>query len=112
MLYGNSMRSTIAHLLIVLLVAVFAIGVPLSAQAECAACEDCTAATAGKADAPCSQKGLACQMAQSCAGALQKMPAQAYVGPSQTAREVAFAGTSAIVIKFAEPAPETAPPRL
>jgi len=110
-LYGELMRSAVAHLLIAVLIAFFAIGVPLSAQADCATCDECSVAVPAKGGGPCSQKGFACQMAQTCASQLQKVPAQTEFQLVVEASEAAFFQSSLAAVKLAQLTPETAPPR-
>ena len=105
------MRASIVHLLVALLIAVFAVGAPLPAQADCAQCQDCTLESPAKNDIPCPQKSLACQ-AQNCAGQQQKMPAQTTGRVVQHGAKAAFGQASAVAIKLADITPETAPPRV
>lgn len=105
------MRASIVHILVALLIAVFAIGSPLPAQAECAECQDCSSEVPAKNDVPCPEKGLVCQVAQACASQVQKAPAQINFHDLSIAGRVAFGSSSSIVIKSAYLTPETAPPR-
>lgn len=100
------------HFLVALLIAAFAIGAPLPAQADCAQCDDCSTKAPAKNKAPCSEKGLTCQIATSCVSQLQKVPAQIPVQPADDGRLVAFGYASSVAMKSAFITPETAPPRL
>lgn len=104
------MRASIVHILVVLLIAVFASGSLLPAQADCAKCEDCSVEAPAKNEAPCPQKGLACQMVQTCVS--QKVPSQLGIHPLVEVGEATFGLRSAMAIKSAYLTPETAPPRL
>lgn len=106
------MRLSFIHLLVALLIAVFAIGAPPPAQAECAECVDCSTQAPAKNETPCPEKGLACQIAQSCASQVQKAPAQAGVVVADDARIAAFGYAASIAVKSVFITPETAPPRL
>jgi hypothetical protein len=107
-----SMRTRIIHVLVVLLIAVFAIGEPVPAKADCRTCDGCTTEAPVKNDAPCQEKALVCQVSQGCAGQTQKAPAQLDIGDSDDAREAAFGSSGSIAVKSAYLTPETAPPRL
>ncbi len=106
------MRMGILYVVVALLIAVFAIGTPLPAQADCVDCQDCTTEAPAKNDAPCPEKGLACQIASSCASQIQKAPALITIQAIDDASAAAFDRVPAIATKSAFIAPETAPPRL
>jgi hypothetical protein len=106
------MRAAIIHMLVALLIAVFAIGAPQSVRADCLACQDCTVSAPAKDHAPCSQGALDCQVAQSCGGQLQKMPGQSTIGIARTSTDAAFGEGGAVAVKSAATPPETTPPRL
>jgi hypothetical protein len=105
------MRAIVVHILAVLLVAIFAIGSPPPAKADCAKCHDCSTEAPAKQDMPCPEKGLVCQVAQACANQVQKAPAQINIGDLDDAEKAAFGLSSSIAIKSAYLTPETAPPR-
>jgi hypothetical protein len=105
------MRLSFVHLLAALLIAVFAIGAPPPAQAECAKCVDCGAEAPARNDAPCPEKGLACQIATSCASQLQKMPAHAVIASDLSSGKAVFGDIDDIAVKLAFIKPETSPPR-
>lgn len=110
---GTCMRAGIIHVLAALLIAVFAIGSPLSAQAECAECQDCSTGAPAQSDVPCPEKGLVCQAAQACAGQVQKAaPAQINPYDLGVGGRAAFGDGSSIAVKSANLTPETAPPRV
>ena len=98
------MRARIIHVLVVLLIAVFAIGEPVPAKADCRTCDGCTIETPVNNDAPCQEKAFVCQVSQGCASQTQKAPAQLDIG--------AFGLSWSIAVKSAYLTPETAPPRL
>lgn len=104
------MRGKVVHLLVALLIAVFAIGAPQAAQADCATCDDCTTEAPAKNETRCLQKGLVCQIASSCASQVQKAPAQIAIQDDATSA-VVFGYASSAVGKSAFVTPETAPPR-
>lgn len=106
------MRMGILYVVVALLIAVFAIGTPLPAQAGCVECQDCTTEAPAKNDAPCPEKGLACQIASSCASQVQKAPAHIVSQAAVDFGSVAFGYGSSIALKSAFITPETAPPRL
>lgn len=109
---GNAMRMNFVLLLVALLIAAFAIGTTLPVQADCRTCEDCTTEAPAKSEVPCSAKGLACQVAQSCGSQVQKLPAQTAIHAAEDAGSVDFSYASSIAVKSAFITPETAPPRL
>src|SRR5262245_51294808 len=104
------MRAILVHILAVLLIAIFAIGSPPPAKADCAKCHDCSTEAPAKNDVPCPEKGLICQVAQACASQAQKAPAQIDIGDLD-AGKAAFGASSSSAIKSAYLTPETAPPR-
>jgi hypothetical protein len=106
------MRLSFVHLLVALLIAVFAIGAPPPAQAECAKCVDCSAEAPAKKEAPCPEKGLVCQIATSCASQAQKMPAHAVIASDLSSGKAVFGGVDDIAVKLAFVKPETSPPRV
>jgi hypothetical protein len=105
------MRLSFLHVLVALLIAAFALGAPLPAEAGCAACVDCATAEPAKNPTPCPEKGLVCQVAPTCATQLQKMPAQAVNLIDPASGKAAFGEAGAIAIKLAFVKPETSPPR-
>jgi hypothetical protein len=105
------MRVSFVHMLVALLIAIFAIGSPLPAQADCAKCDDCSVEAPAKNEAPCPHKGMACQVAQTCVGQMQKAPAQLGLHPMADAGKASFNLYSSVAIKSAYITPETAPPR-
>jgi hypothetical protein len=105
------MRLSFVHLLVALLIAIFAIGAPPPAQAECAKCVDCSTEAPAKNETPCPEKGLACQIATSCASQIQKMPAHAMVARDLSSGEAVFSDVDDIAVKLAFVKPETSPPR-
>ena len=105
------MRVSFVHMLVALLIAIFAIGSPLPAQADCAKCDDCSVQEPAKNEAPCQQKGLACQIAQTCATQLQKMPVHAVTVGTLSSGEAIFGEADDIAVKLALLKPETSPPR-
>lgn len=109
--YGRFMRASVVHLLIALLIAIFAIGAPPPAQADCATCEDCRAQEPAKNKTPCHQKGLACQIAQTCATQLQKMPARFVAFGALSSGPNIYDNADGIAVKPAFIKPETSPPR-
>jgi hypothetical protein len=106
------MRAAILHMLVAVLIAVFAIGMPQSVHADCLTCPDCNVASPAKDHIPCSQGTLVCQPGQSCANQMQKMPAQTTIGAAQSSAEAIFGEAATAAIKLAHIPPDTAPPRL
>jgi hypothetical protein len=106
------MRASLIRVLVCLLIAVFAIGEPVPAKADCRVCEGCPVDAPAKNDAPCQDKALACQVAQTCASQTQKAPAQLTVGDRDDARGASFASSLSMAVTSADLSPETAPPRL
>ena len=104
------MRRALVHVLAAILLAVFAIGVPASVRADCAACADCTVSK-GAGEDPCSHGQLACQLGLSCASQAQKLAVHAGIGAVRTQSKAAFGDVAAAAVKPAHIPPETAPPR-
>lgn len=105
------MRVIVVHILAVLLVAIFAIGSPLPAKADCAKCHDCSTEVPAKNEAPCPEKAIVCQVATTCANQIQKMPVPAVIAGEMPSGTATFGGNAAIAIKLAFIKPETSPPR-
>ena len=99
-------------MLVAMLLAIFAIGSPLPAAADCATCDDCSVGAPTKNETPCPHKGMACQISQLCVSQMQKVPAHLGIYPVADAREAAFSLSSFVAIKSTYHTPETAPPRL
>ena len=106
------MRMGILYVVVALLIAVFAIGAPLPAQADCVECQDCTTEAPAKNNTPCPEKGLACQIASSCASQIQKAPAHIVSQAAVDISSIAFGYESSIALNSAFITPETAPPCL
>jgi hypothetical protein len=104
------MRIGILYVVIGLLIAVFAIGAPPPAKADCAKCHDCSTEAPAKNETPCPEKGLACQIATNCASQIQKMPANV-VSVDLSSGKAVFGDVDDIAIKLAFVKPETSPPR-
>ena len=105
------MRLSFVHLLVALLIAIFAIGAPPPAKADCAKCHDCTTQAPAKNEAPCPEKAIVCQVAATCANQIQKMPVPAVITGDMPPGKAIFDSNSAIAIKLAFIKPETSPPR-
>lgn len=105
------MRLSLVHLLVALLIAIFAIGVPSLAQAECAMCMDCGTLSPDKNKAPCPEKGIACQVSTNCASQPQKMPVPAILADDVSAGKTAFPNFDDVAVNLAFVKPETSPPR-
>jgi len=105
------MRLSFAYLLVALLMAIFAIGSPQPALAECAKCADCGTEAPAKNEAPCPEKGIVCQVAATCANQVQKMPVPAVIAGDMSAGKAIFATAAEIAVKLAFSKPETSPPR-
>jgi len=106
------MRLSFVDLLVALLIAIFAIGAPPPAQAECAKCvDDCNTEAPAKNQTPCPEKGLVCQIATSCASQIQKMPAHAVIASHLSSGKAIFGDVDDIAVKLAFVKPETSPPR-
>lgn len=110
-LYGLGMRLSFAHLLVALLIAIFAIGAPPPAKADCEKCHDCSTEAPAKNETPCPEKGIVCQVATPCASQVQKMPVPAVIDGDMSACASIFATAADIAIKLAFVKPETSPPR-
>jgi hypothetical protein len=106
------MRASIIRALAVLLIAVFAIGEPVPAKADCRTCDGCPIEAPEKNGTPCQEKASVCQISQGCAGQTQKVPAQLDIHDRNDARGTAFGSSWSIAVKSAYLTPETAPPRL
>ena len=104
------MRITLSHLLAVLLIAVWAIGMPIPAKADCQDVSGCKGATSSM-DGSCGQKGEPCKIAQNCAGQIQKLPSQVTTAPLWVPLKATFAAPSDDDVRSAFVTPETAPPR-
>jgi hypothetical protein len=106
------MRAILVHVLAVLLIAIFAIGSPPAAKADCVKCHDCSTGAPAKNDAPCPENGLVCQVAQTCASQVQKKaPVQLNIDALADVGETSFGFGVSIAIKSTYLTPETAPPR-
>ena len=105
------MRVGFVHILVALLIAIFAIGSPQPAKADCAKCHDCSIGAPANNDVPCQEKGLVCQVAQTCASQLQKAPPQINVDEIADTGEASFGFGASVAIKSTYLTPETAPPR-
>jgi len=106
------MRLSLAHLLIALLIAVFAIGAPIPAKADCAECDRCTIDAPAKNKSPCGEQGLACKSGQNCATQLQKMSGQTGFRSTRDVAKASFGLSANEATGSAFVTPETAPPRL
>ena len=105
------MRATVVHILTALLIAIFAIGLPLPAKAGCEECRNCSTESPAKSNVPCPEKGLVCQVAQACASQVQKAPIQINFDNLGDRGQAVFGPSSSIAVKSAYLTPETAPPR-
>ncbi|HEX6118566.1 MAG TPA: hypothetical protein VFZ03_03885 [Dongiaceae bacterium] len=105
------MRLSLIHVLMSLLIAIFALGAPSAAQADCARCSDCSARPTNN-EVPYSHKSLACQITLNCTGQIQKMPVQTATTGEQSSVEAAFGELADAAVKLALIKPETSPPRL
>ena len=105
------MRSLLNALLVVLLIAAFAIGAPIPAKAACEGSSDCNLAKAGLADGSCDQKGEPCKIAQNCASPLHKMPIYSAIRVLPEGAQTQYRRFSSDAIASAFVLPETAPPR-
>ena len=105
------MRLSFVHLLVALLIAIFAIGAPPPAEAECAKCVDCGTQVPTKKEAPCPEKAIVCQVATACANQIQKMPVPAAMTDDMASGKTIFESTADIAVKLAFIKPETSPPR-
>ena len=104
------MRSILNALLVVLLIATFAVGAPIPAKASCQG-SDCHMVKAGLADGPCDQKGEPCKIAQNCASPLHKMSVYSAIRVLPDAAQTQYGPLSSDAIASAFVLPETAPPR-
>ena len=73
-------------------------------------CHDCSSEAPAKNDGPCPDKGLVCQVTQTCAAQLQKAPAFP-ADELSVAGKAVYGFGSLIAIKSVYLTPETAPPR-
>ena len=105
------MRVGILYVVIGLLTAVFAIGAPPAAKADCAKCHDCSTEAPAKNEAPCPEKGIVCQVAATCANQIQKMPVPAVVAEDTSTSKAIYDMAADIAVKLAFVKPETSPPR-
>lgn len=105
------MRALVVHILAVLLIAIFALGAPQPATADCVKCHDCETGAPANNNAPCPEKGMVCQVAQTCASQVQKSPAQLNVDELRATGQPSFNFGFSIAFKSAYLTPETAPPR-
>ena len=105
------MRAILVHVLAVLLIAIFSLGSPPPAKADCVKCHDCSTEAPAKNGVPCPEKGLVCQVAQTCASQVQKAPVQLNIDALADAGEAGFGLGASIAIKSTYLTPETAPPR-
>ena len=105
------MRVALSHLLAVLLIAVWAIGLPFPAKADCLGIGGCKGAASSTMDSSCSQKGEPCKFVQNCAGQIQKLPSQTAIAPAVIVLKAVFATPSDDAVPSAHVTPETAPPR-
>lgn len=106
------MRSVLNALLVVLLIAAFAVGAAIPAKASCQGTSDCALVKAGLVDGPCEQTGEPCKVAQNCAPFLQKMSAASAVRVALSASQAHYGRPSNDVMASASVLPETAPPRI
>ena len=106
------MRSILNALLVVLLIAAFAVGAPIPAKASCQGSSDCNMVKAGLADGPCDQKGEPCKIAQNCASPLQKMPVYGAIRVAPDASQIQYGPLSNHTLASTFVLPETAPPRV
>lgn len=105
------MRAIAVHILAVLLIAIFAVGSPLPAKADCVQCHDCSTEAPAKNNVPCPEKGLVCQVAQTCASQVQKALGQINIHDPSDDGGPRFGFAASISIKSTYLTPETAPPR-
>ena len=110
-LYRLGMRLSFVHPLVALLIAIFAIGAPPPAKADCLKCHDCSTEAPTKNETPCPEKDIVCQVATTCASQVQKMPVPAVIAGDMSAGASIFATAADIAIKLAFVKPETSPPR-
>jgi hypothetical protein len=105
------MRATVVHILASLLIAIFAVGSPSPAKADCMTCGGCPIEVPAKNHAPCPEKGLVCPVTQTCASQVQKAPAPTTTDELADADGAPYGVGTVIAIKSAYLTPETAPPR-
>lgn len=105
------MRLSFAHLLVALLIAIFAIGAPPPTRAECVTCVDCSTQPPAKNETPCPDKAIVCQIAITCANQIQKMPAPAVAVGDISGGKAIFPNIDDIAVNLAFIKPETSPPR-
>lgn len=106
------MRSVLNTLLVVLLIAAFAVGAPIPAKASCQGSSDCTMHQSGAADGSCErQGGEPCKIAQNCASPLHKMPVLSAIRIVPSASQIHYGPLSNDAMASAFVPPETAPPR-
>ena len=105
------MRSLLNALVVVLLIAAFAIGAPIPVQASCQDSSDCNVVKAGLGDGSCDQKSEPCKVAQNCASPLQKMPVYSAIRVLPDAAQAQYGPLSSDAMISAFVLPETAPPR-
>jgi hypothetical protein len=105
------MRRSVVNVLVALLIAIFAIGAPIPAKADCSSSGDCSEAAAGMADGSCDLKGEPCKVAQNCAAQILKMPAQTSIRLATNISKVAFAFPSNEDVCSTSVTPEISPPR-
>jgi hypothetical protein len=105
------MRQSVIHVLVALLIAIFAIGTPIPAKTDCAGSGACNVAGDGMANGSCDLKGEPCKIAQNCAGQVLKMPGQASFRGASGASKFVFAIPSDDDLSSASITPEISPPR-
>ena len=105
------MRAIVVHILAVALIAIFATGLSAPAKADCATCHDCRTEAPAKSGVPCPEKGLVCQVSQTCASQVQKAPAQFNINALMDIGEAGFGFGVLVANKSTYLTPETAPPR-
>lgn len=106
------MRLSLINFVVALLIAVFAIGAPIPAKADCAGQGACSIDVGDMTGGACGAKGEPCKVAQNCAVQPLKMPAQATIGVAVSVSEATFAAPADEMLASAFIIPETAPPRL
>lgn len=105
------MRQSLTTVLIVLLIAIFAIGTPIPAKASDCFGGDRNVAGDGMTGGSCDLKGEPCEAAQICAGQVLKMPAQAWFRAASATSKIAFAIPPNDDLSSASITPEISPPR-
>ncbi|WP_119304877.1 hypothetical protein [Dongia deserti] len=106
------MRAATIHLLTALLIAIFAIGAPLSVRADCLACQDCTVTAPAADHAPCPEATLVCQLSQTCASQAQTMLPRSTAGAMWMLAGTTYDQAPAAAVELTYILPETAPPRI